>query len=71
MNLQKEIACIQGEPDANVQIEQYSLQLICPAAVMSLIFTKACENRWVIENMERDNSEQLLSSSSNTYCMLI
>lgn len=45
MNLQKEIACIQGEPDANIQIGQYSLQLICPAAVMSLIFTKACENR--------------------------
>lgn len=61
MNLQKEIACIQGELETNNQIGQYSLQLICPAAAVSLIFTKACENRGVFENTERDNSEQFLS----------
>jgi len=61
MNLQKEIACIQGELETNKQIGQYSLQLICPAAVVSLIFTKASGHGGVIENMERDNSEQFLS----------
>lgn len=61
MNLQEEIAHVHRELETNRQIGQYSLQLICPASVVSLILTKACENRGVIENMERDNSEQFLS----------
>lgn len=52
MNLQKEIACIQEEVRTNKQIGQYSLQLIFPAAAVSLIFTKACENRGMINNMK-------------------
>lgn len=61
MNLQKEAACMQGELETKKQIGQYSLQLICPAAMVSLVFTTTCENRGVFENTERENSEQFFS----------
>lgn len=61
MNLQKEIAHVQGDLETNKQIGQYSLQLVCPASVVSLILIKGSENRGMTENTEKDNSEQFLS----------